>query len=333
MLPFLHAGRSVVADRTRLSTKPNTGDFCPSLGLSQKQAHCWCPFMGIYPPSFHFKDPSYLYRPSTKAVTISFHLSHLPSLHKASHHFTSKIPVTFTIPPQKLSPFHFSYHIYLPSTKQAIISLQSWQLPSLHKASHHFTSIMTTTFPPQNPPHHFFFFNYALSNQWHTHDTDASDSHPWLKYHHTIWSSTEFHFTSITTTTFPPQNLPSFHLSHHDYLPSTKPTIISLQSSQLPSLHKTCHHFTSVITTTYPPQNPPSFHFNHHNYLPATKHPIISLQLSQNLIPSPHKTSHHSTSIVAISVLLPPPTKPATVIPDLHEMSASKTRTLRIPEL
>ena len=284
MLPFLHAGRSVVADQTRLSTKPNSGDFCPSLGLSQKQAHCWCPFMGIYPPSFHFKDPSYLYRPSTKAVTISLQLSHLPSLHKASHHFTS---------------------------------------------------IMTTTFPPQNLPYHFFFFNYALSNQWHTHDTDASDSHPWLKYHHTIWSSMEFHFTSIITTTFPPQNLPSFHLRHHNYLPSTKPAIISLQSSQLPSLLKTCHHFTSVITTTYPPQNPPSFHFNHHNYLylPATKHPIISLQLSQNVIPSPHKTSHHSTSIIAISVLLPPPTKPATVIPDLHEMSALKTRTLRIPEL
>lgn len=123
----------------------------------------------------------------------------------------------------------------------------------------------------------------------------------------------------------------------------------SLQSSWLPSLHKTCHHFTSIITTTYPPQNPPSFHFNHHNYLPSTKHPTISLPSSQLLLPSlhktphhftsvitkylpPHKTGHHSTSIIAISILLPPPTKPATVTPDLHEMFASKTGMLRIPE-
>ena len=74
----------------------------------------------------------------------------------------------------------------------------------------------------------------------------------------------------------------------------------SLQSSRLPSLHKTCHHFTSIITTTFPPQNPPSFHFNHHNYLylPSTKHPIISLQLSQIPLPSLHKTPHHFTSVI-----------------------------------
>ena len=84
----------------------------------------------------------------------------------------------------------------------------------------------------------------------------------------------------------------------------------SLQSSWLPSLHKTCHHFTSIITTTYPPQNPPSLHFNHHNYLPSTKHPTISLPSSQLLLPSLHKTPHHFTSVITKYL---PHTKPAII--------------------
>ena len=114
------------------------------------------------------------------------------TVHKAKlWRFLSKLGII-----TETSPLLVSLYGYIPT----IISLQRSQLPlpSLHKSCHHFTSVITFTFPPQSKPsfhfNHdnylpstkptisFFFLNYALSNQWHTHDTDASDSHPWLKW-------------------------------------------------------------------------------------------------------------------------------------------------------
>lgn len=121
----------------------------------------------------------------------------------------------------------------------------------------------------------------------------------------------------------PKQHGISLHFNHHDYLPSTKPAIISPQSSRLPTLHKTHHHFTSIITITFPPQNTPPFHFHHHNYfyLPSTKHPIISLQLSQNTFPHTKPAIIPLPSSLLVFYYLPPqnlPQLPQTYMRCLH---------------